>query len=156
VIQTQGSLARGLAVGDRAVVSRTFGESDVVLFGGLTHDLNPYHFDAEFARRARFGRPIVHGLLVASMLTHVGGQWAWLASAMSFEFLAPVFLGDTVTLEVEIRACDERGRFRAEARFANQDGAEVMRGSLEGFPPREQELELLTRQGALTGSSPPP
>lgn len=136
---------KGLQVGDRAVHSRTFTESDVTLFGGLTGDANPYHFDAEFARAGRFGRPIVHGLLVASMVTHVGGQWAWLASGMSFEFVAPVFIGDTVTVEVIITGRDERDRFSAEARFVNQDGTEVLRGSLSGYPPRAQELALLSR-----------
>ena len=35
------------------------------------------------------------------MVTHIGGQWAWLADGMSFEFVAPVFVGDTVTAEVD-------------------------------------------------------
>ncbi len=145
MIQTQGTLFQGLQVGDRAVYSRTFTESDVALFGGLTGDGNPYHFDAEFARASRFGRPIVHGLLVGSMLTHVGGQWAWLASGMSFEFLGPVFIGDTVTVEVVITARDERDRFTAEARFVKQDGTEVLRGTLTGYPPRAQERARIAR-----------
>ncbi len=100
MIQVEGALARGLQVGDRAVWSRTFTDADVALFGGLTADQNPYHLDAGFAAGSRFGRPIVHGLLVGSMVTHIGGQWAWLATGMSFEFVAPVFPGDTVTVAV--------------------------------------------------------
>ncbi len=145
MIQTEGAIARGLAVGDRAVWSRTYTEADVALFGGLTGDYNPYHFDGPFAAGSRFGRPIVHGLLVGSMVTHIGGQWAWLASAMSFEFLAPVYVGDTVTVEVVVTARDDKGRTTAEARFVNQDGREVMRGALAGYPPRPEELARLTR-----------
>jgi len=145
MIQTHGTLAAGLEVGDRAVYSRTFTEADVALFGGITADGNPYHYDAEFARGARFGRPIVHGLLVGSMVTHIGGQWAWLADGMSFDFVAPVFVGDTVTAEVTIAAVDERGRYTARARFTNQRGEEVMRSLLTGFPPRAQELAMLGR-----------
>jgi 3-hydroxybutyryl-CoA dehydratase len=146
MIQTRGTLAAGLAVGDRAVYSRTFTEADVALFGGLTADGNPYHFDAEFARRARFGRPVVHGLLVGSMVTHIGGQWAWLADGMSFEFVAPVFVGDTVTAEVTIAAVDERGRHTARARLVNQRGEEVARAVLTGYPPRAPERALLLRE----------
>ncbi len=145
MIQTRGSLAQGLKVGDRAVYSRTFTDSEVTLFGGLTADGNPYHYDAEFARASRFGRPIVHGLLVGGMLTHVGGQWAWLASSMAFEFLAPVFVGDTITVEVTVDACDDQGKYTATARWVNQDGEHVLRGRLEGFPPRPKEIALLSR-----------
>ena len=151
MIQTRGSLAAGLKVGDRAVYSRTFTEADVAFFGGVTADGNPYHYDAEFARAAHFGRPIVHGLLVGSMVTHVGGQWAWLASSMGFEFVAPVVVGDTVTVEVVIEAVDERGRYTARARLANQHGEEVMRAVLEGYPPRPQEIALLARGPAGGG-----
>ena len=38
--------------------------------------------------QTRFGRRIVPGLLTASLLTHFGGLWAFLASEMSFEFSA--------------------------------------------------------------------
>jgi 3-hydroxybutyryl-CoA dehydratase len=145
MIQTRGSLAAGLAVGDRAVYSRTFTAADVALFGGVTADGNPYHFDAEFARASRFGQPIVHGLLVGSMVTHIGGQWAWLADGMSFEFVGPVFVGDTVTAELTIEAVDERGRHTARARLVNQRGEEVLRGVLTGYPPRAQELARLRR-----------
>ncbi len=148
MIQTVGTLAAGLRVGDRAVYSRTFTEADVALFGGITADGNPYHYDAEFARGARFGRPIVHGLLVGSMVTHIGGQWAWLADGMSFEFVAPVFVGDTVTAEVTVEAVDERGRHTARARFTNQRGEEVLRSVLTGYPPRAQELAVLARPPA--------
>jgi 3-hydroxybutyryl-CoA dehydratase len=145
VIQTTGSLVAGLKIGDRAVHSRTFTEADVALFGGLSGDLNPYHFDAAFAATTRFGRPIVHGLLVGAMATHVGGQWAFLATSLQFDFLAPVYPGDTLTLEAVVEAVDERGRFTVRTRWVNQGGAEVARGSFSGYPPRSQEREALTR-----------
>ena len=149
MIQTKGALAEGLKVGDTAVYSHSFTQSEVTLFGGLTADGNPYHHDAEFARASRFGRPIVHGLLVGGMLTHVGGQWAWLASSMAFEFVAPVFVGDTITVEVTVEEPDEQGKQRARARWVNQHGEEVLRGKLEGYPPRQQEIALLSRVPSL-------
>jgi acyl dehydratase len=154
MIQTRGSLAAGLKPGDRAVYTRTFTEADVALFGGVTADGNPYHFDAGFARASRFGRPIVHGLLVGSMVTHVGGQWAWLADAMSFEFVAPVFVGDTVTVEVVIEGIDDKGRHTARARFVNQRGAEVLRSVLTGYPPRPRERTRLQRGAGAPAGAP--
>ena len=54
----------------------------------------------------RFGRRIVPGLLPASMATHLGGLWGFLATEMHLEFLAPVYVGDTITLDVEIVAVE--------------------------------------------------
>ena len=143
MIQTTGSIVEGLKVGDRAVYSRTFTEADVALFGALSGDLNPYHFDAAFAGHTRFGRPIVHGLLVGAMATHVGGQWAFLATSLQVDFLGPVYPGDTVTLEAVVESADERGRFTVRGRWVNQAGAEVARGGFSGYPPRAQERAWL-------------
>ncbi len=136
-------LASGLQVGDSATHVRTFDEEDIAAFGRITGDLNPYHFDPEFAAASRFGRPIAHGLLVASMLTEVGGQWAWLATEMSFSFLAPVYPGDTVTLEIAVVDKDEKNFTRAEASWTNQDGKLVLKGTLGGYPPDAERRKLL-------------
>jgi hypothetical protein len=64
--------------------------------------VNPYHTDEVFASATPFKRRIVPGLLTASLLSHLGGLWAFLATEMQFEFLAPVYVGDTITAEAEI------------------------------------------------------
>jgi len=145
VIQTKGSIIEGLKVGDRAVYSRTFTEADVALFGSLSGDLNPYHFDADFTAQTKFGRPIVHGLLVGAMATHIGGQWAFLATSLQFDFLSGVYPGDTVTLEAVVESVDGRGRHTVRLRFVNQAGLEVARGAFDGYPPRQKERDALTR-----------
>jgi hypothetical protein len=58
------SSARTFKVGEKAEISRVFGEEDVVLFAKLTGDTNPIHVDNEFAKQTKFGRCIVHGALV--------------------------------------------------------------------------------------------
>jgi acyl dehydratase len=84
------------------------------------------------------------------MATHVGGQWAFLASGLQLEFLAPVYPGDTVTLDALVEAADERGRLSVRCRWVNQDGAEVARGGFQGHPPRAKELAALTRAAPRT------
>lgn len=114
---------------------RTFTEGDVTLFCGVTGDFNPYHLDAEFAAGSRFGRRIVPGLLTASMCTHIGGMLGFLASDMRFDYLAGVFVGDTVTCTVRFTDRDEsRSRLRGEVSCVNQDGREVLRGDFGGVP----------------------
>ena len=112
---------------------RTFTEGDVTAFCGVTGDFNPYHLDEEFATGSRFGRRIVPGLLTASMCTHVGGLLGILASDMHFDYLAPVFVGDTVTCTVRFTDRDEtRLRLGGEVSCVNQDGREVLRGGFRG------------------------
>ena len=71
------------------------------------------------------------------MLTHIGGMLGFLATEMSFEYLAPVFAGDTITCTVTVAEKDEsKRRIAATADFVNQDDVEVLRASFEGFPGR--------------------
>ena len=109
----------------------------MALFCGVTGDYNPYHQDEAFARESWYGRVTIPGLLTGSMLTHIGGLLGFLATEMSFEYLAPVFVGDTITCTVTIaEKNEEKRRILASAGFVNQDGVEVLRASFGGFPGR--------------------
>ena len=124
-----------LHVGQTFAFRRTFTDGDVALFCGVTGDYNPYHQDETFARESWYGRLTIPGLLTGSMLTHIGGMLGFLATEMSFEYLAPVFVGDTITCTVTIIEKDEgKRRVAAAADFVNQDGIEVLRASFKGFP----------------------
>jgi 3-hydroxybutyryl-CoA dehydratase len=69
------------------------------------------------------------------MLTHLGGLWAFLAKEMKFEFLAPVYVGDTIKAEAEVIDVDEmRGQVQLRCRCVNGDGLEVLRANISGFP----------------------
>jgi 3-hydroxybutyryl-CoA dehydratase len=124
-----------LQVGQTFTFRRTFTEGDVALFCGVTGDYNPYHIDYTFLQESRFKRPIIPGLLTASMITHIGGLIGFLATEMVFEFPLAVYVGDTITCTVTFTEKDETKRmFRASAISVNQDGAEVLRSRFAGFP----------------------
>lgn len=121
--------------GERYTYRRTFTDGDVALFCGVTGDFNPYHQDELFSASTPFGRRIVPGLLTASMATHLGGMLGFLASEMHYEFLGPVFVGDTVTCVVAFDGRDEpRRRLLGTITCANQEGVEVLRGRVSGRP----------------------
>lgn len=124
-----------LAVGQTYTWRRTFTDGDMSLFCGVTGDLNPYHLDDAFAAESFFGRRIVPGLLTASMLTHIGGMISFLATEMTFRYLAPVYVGDTITATVTFVAKDEAARsVSGEARSVNQHGDVVLTAAFKGFP----------------------
>ncbi len=122
-------------IGAKASFRRTLTEADMALFIGVTWDINPYHTDDTFAAETPFGKRIVPGLLTASLLTHLGGIWSFLATKMELEFLAPVYAGETVTAEAEIADVKpEKGWVLLKCRCTTQDGREVLRGAISGYP----------------------
>lgn len=124
-------------LGAKAAFTRTLTEADAALFIGVTWDVNPLHTDDAYVAATPLKRRIVPGLLTASLLTHLGGLWAFLATEMRFEFVAPVYIGDTITAEAEVVAADtSRGWVRLRCRCVNREGREVLRADITGFPGR--------------------
>ena len=121
-------------VGAKAAFTRTLTEADVSLFIGVTWDVNPLHTDDSYVSATPIKKRIVPGLLTASLLTHLGGLWAFLANEFHFELLAPVYIGETITAEAEVVEVSERGKVRLKCRCLNQKGEEVLRAEINGFP----------------------
>ena len=124
-----------MQTGQTFTFRRTFTDGDVALFCGVTGDYNPYHIDETFARDSWYGRRTLPGLLTASMITHIGGLIGFVATEMTFQYLAAVYIGDTITCTVTFVEKDEaRRRFVGDATFVNQDGREVLTARFGGFP----------------------
>ncbi len=141
----------GLKVGDSFTVSRTFTEQDMRGFADVSKDYNPIHFNDQFAELKNFRGRICHGLLVASMLTEIGGQIGWLASGMNFRFRKPVYLADTIECSLTITELDDRYRAKADAVFKNQQDEIVIEAYLTGIipgPPERRALELIEAEGS--------
>jgi 3-hydroxybutyryl-CoA dehydratase len=126
-------------VGMSRSYTRTFTADDIERFAEITGDHNYFHVNEEAARHSVFGRRIAQGLLVASMSTHMGGMVfpgpGYIAAHLNTTFLKPVYIGDTVTVTIEITSVD-RGREWLEmtARWVNQDGELVAEGTSAGRP----------------------
>ncbi|MEM7072905.1 MAG: MaoC family dehydratase [Pseudomonadota bacterium] len=95
-----------LHVGMSALFAKTITESDIVLYAGLTGDLNPVHVNQEYAKQTRFKGRIAHGMLTASLFSTVLGTKmpgpGCIYLSQELKFLAPVYAGDTVTAKVMI------------------------------------------------------
>ena len=134
---------QGLSPGMTFTFERTFTERDVEIFGDITRDYNPVHYDERFTRVKGFSGLICHGLLVGSMVCELGGQVGWLASGMEFRFLRPIPIGETITCTITIMEIDARGFARAVGTFTNRDGEKVLEAILTGFVPASREREVL-------------
>jgi acyl dehydratase len=73
-----------------------FTQTDVNDFARITGDNNPLHLDAEFAAQTPFKRPIIHGMLSATVFTKVLGTefpgYGSVYLGQTLEFLRPMFV----------------------------------------------------------------
>ncbi len=97
-------------VGDLYTTARiTVTETHVVNWAGLTMDFYPLHMDKVYAEQTPFGERLVHGPLIFALAVGLVGSAgfagdsaiAWLG-ADNMKMLAPVKIGDTVTVVVEV------------------------------------------------------
>ncbi|MDD5368367.1 MAG: MaoC family dehydratase [Anaerolineaceae bacterium] len=122
-----------MQVGQRATFSKTLTEADVSAYAGLVADFNPHHVDAEYARRSKFGQRTVHemltGGLISSVLSNKLPGPGSVYVNQQLEFLAPVFIGDTVTAVVEVTAWQpEKRLITLKTECINQEGRQVITG----------------------------
>ena len=101
-----GFCIEDLSVGQTAVFAKTVSEADIVLFAGISGDINPVHLNHEFATETMFEGRIAHGLLTASFVSTVIGTKLPGPGAIylkqSLNFKAPVRAGDTVRARATI------------------------------------------------------
>jgi len=122
-----------LKVGERDSFTKTVTESDVSTFAGLSGDFNPIHVDAEYARKSRFGRRVAHGMFAGGLISAVLGNKlpgpGSIYLSQQLEFLAPVFIGDTITAVVEITSWRPDKRIvTLKTDCFNQDEKQVVTG----------------------------
>ncbi|MDA3791732.1 MAG: MaoC/PaaZ C-terminal domain-containing protein [Desulfobacula sp.] len=133
----------GLKPGDSFIYQRRFTKKETLLFGDMTRDYNPVHYDERWTKEKGFKELICHGLLVGSMLCEFGGQVGWLATGMNFKFIYPVYFGDTIQCSVTITKIQKNSRAEAEAVFINQDKIQVCSAHMTGRLPMEKEKAIL-------------
>jgi acyl dehydratase len=120
------------------IPAKTLTDAHFVCFAGLTGDQHPIHYDDAYAKTTRFGKRVAHGLLLTAM-TAVGAST--LSSMLegsivafveqSARFLKPVFIGDTITPELEVSEVlpkTDVGLLRLTTRVKNQRGETVLEG----------------------------
>jgi 3-hydroxybutyryl-CoA dehydratase len=131
--QNTKNLAPLPAIGTQATLSRTITEDDILLFALVSGDHNPIHLDAEYAEKSLFGKRIAHGFLIGSLISAVLGNDmpgpGSIYLGQTLKFLAPIHIGDTVTVIVKVVAIREDKRIiTLHTDCTNQHGTLVLSG----------------------------
>jgi 3-hydroxybutyryl-CoA dehydratase len=126
-----------VAIGDATSFTKTVSESDVYLFAGISGDFAPNHVNKAYMEKSSYGALIAHGALLVGFMSAASTQMAAKSRADAsvvgvslgydrMRFLAPVFFGDTITVDYRIASIDrEKLRASADIRITNQDGTLV-------------------------------
>jgi 3-hydroxybutyryl-CoA dehydratase len=128
-----------LSPGMSANFVKTVTERDIALFGDVSGDTNPVHFDGPFARNTPLKRRIAHGVLTASYISTVLGMEmpgpGTIFLGLNIRFKAPVRIGDTVTAVCTVReVLAERRRVIFDCACAVGDVV-VLEGEATVMPP---------------------
>jgi len=119
-------------------LSKTIFESDNNLFALLTMNHHPLHTNIDYASNTEFGKPVVVGTLVFSIVVgmtvpDISGKAIANLMYENVEHLAPVFINDTLYAKTTILSCKEsktkkdRGIVYIETVAYNQNGIDVLR-----------------------------
>lgn len=132
-VSWEGRFLEDFNVGDRYrhAHGRTISETDNTWFTLLTNNTHPIHYNADYAARTEFGRPlvvstltlaIVTGLSVSDISQNAVANLGW----DNVKLVAPVFAGDTIYAESEVlevrpsRSRPGQGLVRVKTRGFNQ------------------------------------
>lgn len=104
-----------LTIGERIAhpIRRTVTETDNLLWSTMTHNPQPLHIDAEAAKASEFGQILVNGTFTFSLmvgLTVAETTLGTLVANLGYDKLvmpAPVFIGDTLRAETEVKELRE-------------------------------------------------
>jgi 3-hydroxybutyryl-CoA dehydratase len=122
-----------IQVGKSASLTKTFTENEVRTFAEISGDHNPLHIDAEFAASTQFKRQLVHGMLVAGMISAVLGMQlpgpGCIYLKQELNFRAPVYFGDTITATVTVtKVRPDKPIITLETTCTNHEGITVIDG----------------------------
>src|SRR6266571_9418621 len=126
--------------GDSVSFAKTVGETDIYLFAGITGDFAVNHVNEQYMAKSKYGRRIAHGALIVGYMSTCSTMMIEKCQGATLEttpvslgydrvrFLAPVFIGDTVTLTYTIAEVDpQKGQSLADIEVVNQNGVRVGR-----------------------------
>ena len=114
---------------------------DFLSFARITGDAHPIHYDAEYAAKTRFKKPLAHGLLVAgysalgaTTLSTMLEESMVAMLEVSFRYKKPVFSDDVLTSHFEVAEvkrdpAKDTGRIRFNVTLTNAAGETVVEGT---------------------------
>ena len=143
-----------IAIGDTATYTRLITNQEVEAFAAISGDHNPLHLDPDYAATTPFGECIAHGMLTGALISAaIAMQLPGPGSVylnQSLQFRAPVLLGDTLTVTLEVtEKHGKRPWVTLSCTVENQDGKAVAKGEAQVAAPIEKETVTVVPPPAI-------
>jgi 3-hydroxybutyryl-CoA dehydratase len=125
-----------LRVGDSASFTKTMTETDLILWVGITGDLNPMHIDKEYGKNTSFGDVLVPGSLVSGLISTVVTQVTFgnVGANSRQKFIKPTYIGDTITATATIvEKIEAKSVVKLEVKCVNQKDELVIIGEVTEY-----------------------
>jgi len=122
--------------------ARMVTEADLLAFTEISGDRHPIHTDEDYAKGTAFGRRILQGPFGIAVALGLFGEFTEFTDAAialtdvsDWRFLAPVFVGDELTLRMTIEgkravSAGDRGIVQRRMALVNQHGKMVQQGAM--------------------------
>lgn len=132
-----------IRIGESASLSRTITKQDIDLYGAVSGDTNPVHFDKDFPRTGRVEGMTAHSMITAGLISNLLGNRLPGAGTIylgqDLRFRRPVLAEDTMTVSVTAREKQpSRHVVVFDCECVNQDGETVLTGTAEVIAPTEK------------------
>lgn len=133
-----------LKIGDSISHKKIITEKDIEMFGSITGDYNPAHFDSDYASKTIFKKRIAHGMLIGSLFSKLLGMElpgpGSIYISQTLRFRRPVYFQDEIKAEVTIKELNiEKNRVTFDCVAYNQNNEKVVIGEAELMPPTKED-----------------
>lgn len=130
--ELHGYYFEDMEVGMTDIYGKTITDADIIMFSGVSGDINPVHLNHEFASESIFEGRIAHGMLTASLISTVVGTKlpgpGCIYVNQALRFKAPVKAGDTVMARVTVSNIVPEKKFVELKTVCTVDGKTVIDG----------------------------
>ena len=121
-------------IGQSASLKKVFKSNEVLAFADLSLDKNPIHIDEVYAEYSMFGKRIVHGFFVGSLISAVFGTVLPGKGAIylhqEMDFRKPVYHDEEITATVVVtKIKKEKSILYFDTKCVNEYGEIVIEGN---------------------------
>ena len=122
-----------IEIGDSKQFKISITNSMINDFAKISGDFNPLHVDEKYAQTTKFGKRVVHGMLLASFLSQMVGMYLpgkhALYSSQTLEFHNPCFVGNEISVTSKVIDKSQSTKIiKIESKISNEENKLLLYG----------------------------